>query len=114
MISREIEHGYRSGLWNVGAFAMTPENTDLVGALLALKRQIPGVCLAMTQSELHAETQAEFGELLIQLGHLIKQHTPPEVVEGQTGQPITDVPGSLGGSQRQLEPSTSDQKLLGP
>lgn len=53
---------------------MDPEITDLIAALKALQRQIPQVCLAMIHGQLDPDQQAEFGDLLIQLGQLMQQH----------------------------------------
>ncbi len=62
---------------------MTPEPTDLVAALTALNRQIPAVCLAMFHGELSFDKQAAFGELLIQLGHLMQQTASADQQLGQ-------------------------------
>lgn len=63
---------------------MTPETTDLVAALTILKGKIPYVCLAMTQGHLDPEQQTRFGDLLIQLGQLLQEHLPTQIVDGTT------------------------------
>ena len=67
---------------------MDPETTDLVAALKTLQRQIPQVCLAMIHSQLDADQQIDFGDLLIQLGQLIQQHANDSnvfIIESDSG-----------------------------
>ncbi|MGH3623629.1 MAG: hypothetical protein ACRDQ5_17820 [Sciscionella sp.] len=60
---------------------------ELLAALAAMNRKIPEMCLALMDDTLSPQRQAEFGELLIQLGEALREHARTEraeVVEGMT------------------------------
>jgi hypothetical protein len=84
---------------------MIRETRKLLAALGAMNQQIPGVCLGIMDESLSVAKQAEFGELLVELGEAMQTHAQSQrvqLIEIKTE--TSDSPGSSSpGSQEHTE-----------